>query len=353
MAIVPRRPTIIDIAKRANVSFKTVSRVLNDNPRVDPELRDRVRQAIAELDYRPNMAARALPGSRGYAIAMIVAATYFESAEDSDFYVPSFVALLETRVLFACQGLGYHLVIEAVDLQSPTLAADLPAQLSRMPIDGVLLFPPAADSIAVLDALDSCGMSYVRIAPGVAFERSATVATDEYGGALAMTRHLTGLGHRRVAFVAGPAEHLAADVRQTAYRDALAECPDAWAPVVAPGDFTFDAGMRAGRVLLAHDPRPTAIFAANDDMAAGVIAAAGERGLRVPQDLSVAGFDDAPTARFTWPPLTTVRQPVAAMVRTAVGHLVAVMRGAEDAREQVQLPFAIVERGSAASPPAA
>ena len=350
MAKTSVRPTIIDIAKLADVSFKTVSRVLNDHPRVAPELRERVRRAMAQLDYRPNPAARSLSGARGYAIALLSSKSLVEKIDDPAWHMPAFPAALESHVLLACQEAGYHLFVEPVDYESPTLAQELPRQLARVPVDGILVFPPVADSVALLDALDAQGVPYVRLAPGIAPERSATVATDEYGGAEAMTRHLVGLGHRRIAFLAGPESHLAANARERAYRDVLAQCPDAWEPIVVQGDFTFPGGMAAAEALLTRAERPTAIFAANDDMAAGAVATAHKLGVRLPDQLSIAGFDDSPIARFVWPPLTTVRQPIGAMVRAAVGHLVATIGGKQDLHGQLVLPFSIVERESTAAP---
>jgi LacI family transcriptional regulator len=344
------RPTIIDIAKRAGVSFKTVSRVLNGNPRVDPELSARVRHAMRELDYRPNAAARSLSGTHGYAIGLLYSKLLLEKIDDPDWYVPAFPAALESQALLACQEVGYHLVVEPVDFGAPTLAADLRRQLERLPVAGILVFPPACDNPVVLESLDARGLPYVRLAPGSDLERSATVATDEYGGALAMTRYLIGLGHRRIAFIAGPRDHLAANARERAYRDALAECGDAWPPRVEVGSFTFPGGMAAARALLGSAERPSAIFAANDDMAAGVIAAAHELGVRLPDELSVAGFDDSAIARYAWPQLTTVRQPITAMIRAAVRYLVDTIGGRQDLHDHLLLPFEIVTRGSAGPP---
>lgn len=340
--------TIIDIARVARVSFKTVSRVLNDHPTVGAELQLRVRAAMRELDYRPNTAARMLAGPRGYAIALLLSTDDISVAADEEMYLAPFFADLQLGAFLACQRNGYRFVLETVDLASATLDTDL-ARL-RDSVDGVVLVPPTADAIALLDALDACRLPYARIAPGVDPGRGAGVGIDERAAAAAMTSHLLALGHRRISFVSGPQEHVAARARLTGYREALAECAEAPAPSVVSGDFTFPSGMHAGDVLLGAANPPSAIFAANDDMAAGVLAAAHRRDIAVPQRLSVAGFDDSTTARLTWPALTTVRQPLTAMTRAAVDHLIVASQPSRNVGALWnEFPFSIVERDSVAA----
>ena len=341
--------TIIDIAKRAGVSFKTVSRVLNEHPTVGAALRERVIQAMADLDYRPNVAARSLPGRRGYAIAFIISAESMMHSGDEDWYLAPFCADLQFGAFKACQDVGYRFVLQSVDIESPTLTQDLGRQLAQEGVDGVVLSPPTADSARLLDALDACGITYVRIAPGTQPDRSASVAIDEYGGGFAMTKHLLSLGHRHIGFIAGPDDHIAARERMTGYCDALAQVEGAGPAMVMPGDFTFLSGMESAQKLLACEQPPTAIFAANDDMAAGALAAANHSGIRVPTQLSIAGFDDSTTARLAWPPLTTIRQPIAAMTAAAIRYLIAAAGtgGSAPPVERIEIPFTLVSRSSA------
>ncbi len=341
--------TIIDIAKRAGVSFKTVSRVLNEHPTVGAALRERVIQAMAELKYRPNIAARSLPGRRGYAIAFIISTESMMHSGDEDWYLAPFCADLQFGAFKACQDVGYRFVLQSVDIDAPTLTQDLGQQLAQAGVDGVVLSPPMADSALLLDALDACGIPYVRIAPGTQLDRSASVSIDEYGGGFAMTQHLLALGHRHIGFIAGPVEHIAARERLTGYNDALAQVADAGPPMVMPGDFTFLSGMDSAQKLLAEKIPPTAIFAANDDMAAGALAAANQSGIRVPTQLSIAGFDDSTTARLAWPPLTTIRQPIAALTGAAVRYLIAAAgtNGTAPPVERIEIPFTLVARSSA------
>jgi LacI family transcriptional regulator len=346
MATQARRPTIIDIAKRADVSFKTVSRVLNENPRVAEELRERVLKAMAELDYQPNLAARALAGRRSYSIALLVDQGEFFNEDNANAYMAPYLVDLQAGALRACREAGYHFFIEPFDPRAPTWSGDLRNQLTKIAVDGVVLAPPAADRLALLEALESWNIPYVRIAPGTEIDRAPSVAMDEYGGTVAMTEHLLALGHRRFAFVSGPEAHIAASVRLVAFRDTLARCGVSTQPIIVPGDFTFAAGLAAGEMLFALPDRPTAIFAANDFMAAGVVAAATHQGVRVPDEVSIGGFDDTAVSRFVWPPLTTVRQPIRVMAQAAIRYLLDLAGGRESATRRTEFPFQLVVRSS-------
>lgn len=343
-----RRPTIVDIARKAEVSFKTVSRVLNENPRVAPDLRTRVLKAMAELDYQPNLAARSLAGRRSYAIALLIDRIELFSDDDVNSYFPPFLVDLQTGALLACRQAGYHFFIEPYDSRSGSFPNDLRAQLSKVALDGILLAPPTADRRELMDALDEWRIPYVRIAPGIEPQRAPFVAIDEYSGTVAMVEHLLSLGHRRIGFVCGPESHIAARVRLVAFKEAVEGKAEV---VLHPGDFTFAGGLAAGEALLALAERPTAIFAANDFMASGIIAAATRLGLRVPQDISVAGFDDSAVAHFTWPPLTTVRQPIRDMASEAIGYLVTRAGGGDSGQSCTELPFQLVIRQSTGPAP--
>jgi len=343
------RPTIVDIAKRAGVSIKTVSRVMNDGAHVSVELRDRVRAVMAELDYRPNLAARTLKSRRGFMIAMLMTEELAAFMRDEEQIFPFFIASIQNSALVACQQMDYRFAIEIADLRAPDLAAVLPENLRRAGIDGLILVPPICDDLALLDILDAGAISYVRVAPGIELKRGASVAIDEFGAALAMVGRLIALGHRRIGCISGPADHVAAAARLVAYRQALAACDDAAQPMTVSGDFSFRSGAAAAETLLSRPDRPTAVFAANDDMAAGALATAGRLGLRVPEDLSIAGFDNSAVSRITWPPLTTVHQPIAEMTAAAVRHLVARAGEATLQPEQFILPYTLIERGSTAA----
>jgi LacI family transcriptional regulator len=341
--------TIYDIARSAGVSPKTVSRVINRNPQVGAELRDRVTRAIDELGYEPNLSARALKGPRGYTLAMLTSPELVHPPADDDWFLVPYVGALEAAALRTAQQYGYRFLVEGIHPDAEAMALDL-ARYKRRQIDGVMLLPPACDHAPLLDALDARAIPFVRISPGVDLHRGATISIDDRGGARVATEHLLALGHRRIAMVAGPSEHAAATARVDGFRDAMAGVDDAWDAPIEQGDFLPASGYRiAGELLDRADP-PTAIFAANDGMAAGVIAAGIDRGLRLPRDLSVVGFDDTDAARYTWPPLTTIRQPLTLMARQAIELLSAMVDGLPDAPAHVRLDHRLVLRKSTCPP---
>ncbi|MBT2134457.1 LacI family DNA-binding transcriptional regulator [Croceibacterium sp. LX-88] len=350
MATQKRRPTIIDIAKKADVSFKTVSRVLNDHPRVAADLRERVLKAMAELNYQPSLAARSLAGRRGYSIALLVDQSEFFREDDANAYFAPYLVDLQAGALTACREFGYHFFVEPYDFRSTAFPGELRAQLSKVALDGVVLAPPSSDRLALLDALEDLGLPYVRIAPGTEVGRAPSVSTHEYEGTVEMAEHLVSLGHRRIGMICGPETHIAAGVRLVAFREALQGKAEL---ILHPGDFTFAGGLAAGRELLGGPDRPTAIFAANDFMAAGAIVAATSLGLQVPRDVSVTGFDDSAVANFIWPPLTTVRQPIRAMARAAIEYLVALASGRDGPEPRAELSLRLIVRESSAPPGAA
>jgi len=341
-----KRPTIIDIAKQAGVSFKTVSRVLNNNQNVAPELRERVLKAAAALDYRPNLAARSLAGPRSYTIALLMPILNVEMQSDDDWYLPAFLSDLQFAALLACQRAGYRLTVELCSAAPGAPPIALPPGINRSHIDGIIMIPPLCDRIEMVEALQASAIPYVLIAPGLGSGDGLSVATDEYGGAAAMTRHLLALGHRRIGFIRGPEGHRAAAARLRAYEDMLAAHDATLEPMVETGAFDFASGDRAARALLSRPDRPTAIFCANDDMAAGAIGAATRLGIRVPEDLSIAGFDDSAVSRITSPPLTTIRQPLGAMATAAVRMLSSDATALPDGDRHVILPYRLIERAS-------
>ncbi len=305
--------TIIQVAQHAGVSVKTVLRVLNGERYVRDELKDRVLQAAKALNYRPRPAARSLAGSRSYVIAYLM----------NDPSIP-YYGRAQLGALTACRKAGYHLVVEAVDIAAADLDAELEGLLTTLTVDGVILTPPHVDNPVILQALERAGITYVRIAPGSALDRSLHVDADEQSAARAMTNHLLDLGHRRIGFIAGPSGHGAARRRLDGYFEALSARGVARSDdLVRQGAFTFESGREAAEALLTVAARPTAVFASNDAMALGVMATAQRLGLAVPADLSVAGFDDAHIAEMVWPSLTTIRQPIVEMAAAAAEMIIA------------------------------
>lgn len=332
--------TMEDVAKSAGVSLKSVSRVINGEPHVSAKLRLKVETAIAELNYIPDTAARSLAGSRTFIIGLL-----FDNPS------PNYTMYIQNGVYEVCRANQYHLRIDNVDSSVPRekYEAQLSALVRNSRCDGFVLTPPLSDDLVLLDFLDRSGIRYVRIAPDCEHERSPGVSMDDTEAAGAMAEHLWGLGHRRFAIVRGPASHRAASRRRDGFIATLRRLGSTDEPFEAEGGFTFEGGIKAGTAILAHTPRPTAIFASNDDSAAGVMAACARAGLKVPDDVSVCGFDDSWIARSVWPYLTTVHQPVEDMGRTAASLL---LRRDDPECGLRQLDYHLIVRDSTAAPPA-
>lgn len=340
----PKDVTIVDIAREAGVSIKTVSRVINREEGVGAETRLRVEALVEQLGYRPNVSARSLSSRRSYLIGVIfmrVGAYHY-------------VGEVQVGAMRACRRAGYHLVVEQVSPADSIGPGPLAQALRAARFDGVILTPPTCDDPEVLGVIEAADLSFVRIAPDQDFSRSPYVFTDDHAAAREMTIRLWDMGHRRIAFIDGPPQHGSARRRREGYLAALqargGEIRPEW---IAQGTYYSLSGFNAAEALLSLPDRPTAIFAANDEMAVGALAAAAKHGLSVPRDLSVVGFDDGPSAESSWPPLTTVHQPTAEMAEAAAQMLIEGFgdprfRGRTKAR---QLDFHIVERASAGPPP--
>ena len=304
------RTRIEDVAAAAGVSMKTVSRVLNNEPNVREETRNRVIRTVEELQYKPNLSARSLAGQRSYVVALV-------------YNNPSRNYLMEIQggMLEACRSHHYNLVLAPVESEKQRKAADIQGLFEYFEPDGVVLIPPLTDDPVVLGYLEQHEVPFACIAPDQSQDRIG-VMMDETAAVLDLMGGLVALGHRRIGHIKGPPAHGACRWRLAGYREALRKAGIAYqSELVTQGEFSFESGFKgANRLLDLADP-PTAIFAANDDMAAGVIRAAGERGLAVPRDLSVCGFDDTPIARHIYPALTTVRQPTSDMGRLATLQL--------------------------------
>lgn len=318
-----RSVTIIDIAKRAGVSFKTVSRVVNGAPTVADALRRKVEDAMRELDYKPNRAARLLRGGKAHALGLIVGSTARAvDSSETERRLPSYAADVILGLLQACHAAEYHLVIENVAPNDAEGEAILSRFLDLVPLDGVILVPPLCDTGWVLDLLERRDMPFARINPGLDLDRSLCLVIDNRSAAREVGEAILAHGHRRIGFIDGPDDHTAQRERKVGLVEAAAKVPGAHVEV-RQGNFRFASGMEKGGELLDLAERPTAIFAANDEMAAGVLAAAIERGVHVPGELSLIGFGGLAIAEYSWPRLTTVSQPTAEIAKIAGQKLIA------------------------------
>jgi LacI family transcriptional regulator len=321
----------------------TVSRVINAETNVRPATRDLVRAAISELDYAPNQAARSLAGATQSRIGLLY-------ANPSAGFVGEFL----TGSLDEATRRNVQLVFEKCEPDERE--AEVAARLVEDGIHGVVLTPPLCEAQPVLDVFAAADIPTVLLATTRGGGGQRAVGIDDRLAAYRMTQHLLALGHRRIGFVKGDPNLSASALRCRGFCDALA---DAGQPLVeallSEGLYTYRSGLDAAERLLAQADRPTAIFASNDDMAAAAVAVAHRRGLDVPDDLTVVGFDDTTLATAIWPELTTIRQPIADMARLAVNMLADAIRGQDETgADPVRLlDFTLVRRQSDTAPPAA
>lgn len=336
------RVRLEDVARATGVSPKTVSRVLNEEPSVKESTRKKVLAAMESMNYRPSPAARGLAGSRSFLVAMLY--------DNNDNPASTYLAEIQDGVLDACDANRYSMMVCPLRLRGKDFLRRVDALVADHHIDGVILTPPLTDNAPLLRRLKEHGVPYASISP-LSREDTIGVSMDEQQAAKALVQQLAELGHKRIAHIVGIANHGASRWRLQGYKDALIAAGLPFdADYVVQGAFTFGSGVIAARGLFELAKRPTAIFAANDDMAAGVMWAANERGLKVPRDLSVCGFDDTPLATQLWPPLTTVRQPSREMGKLATLQLMDRLRG-RGTGLLLQVPYALQLRESTAKAP--
>jgi len=340
-----RSATIDDVAKKAGVSIKTVSRVVNKEANVREKTREKVMAAIKALDYRPNQAARGLAGNRSYLMGLL-----YDSPS------PSYLANLQAGVLAICSAAGYGLALCPASFTATDMVADIEAWLKHTGVDGVILTPPLSDCKPLLASLQALAVPVVVVSsPGPKGPlAAAAVMIDEEEAARQITAHLLETGHKKIGFIKGHPDHYASAHRYAGFLAAMDEAGLKPRPVhVKEGQFDFASGEAAGKAMLGRRDRPTAIFASNDDMAAGVMHVAHRMGLHIPGDLAVVGFDDTPLSRQIWPTLTTVRQPIRLIGERAAEILLADLSGGKktDGVMLHQLDFELKVRGSSVGEP--
>lgn len=333
-----RRATINDIARIAGVSKKTVSRVINRSPSLRPETREKIEAVIARYGYAPDPQARGLAFRRSFLIGLIY-----------DNPNPQYVVNMQLGLLDGMRGSGFELVVHPCDRGSTTLVPDIRAFIERQKLFGVVLTPSVSEDEGVAAMLREVGCEYVRVASVAVDEAAHSIITQDRHGGLLAGRHLAELGHRRVGFISGPLTFRSSHERRGGFEDGLGEHGVTLSPeLVAEGAYTFESGLESAAKLLALPDRPTAIFAGNDEMAAGVLHAARKAGLEVPRDLSVIGFDDFQIASRVWPPLSTVRAPTREIGRIAAEKLIG--QASEGRRDPADRLPSLVARDSTAPP---
>lgn len=333
------QPTINDVARVAGVSKKTVSRVINRSPLLSNDMRQRVEDVITELGYIPNPQARALALRRNFLIGLV-----------HDNPNAQTVMNVQQGILEALHGTEFEMVVRPVDRGSATMLEDLRHFLERQRLFGVLLMPPISENDQVARTCMEIGCRYVRMGSAELDSEDHMVFSNDREAVRVAAEYLIETGHKRIGLVAGPHGFRSARERRLGFEDALKAATIAFPrSLVAVGNYTFESGVFAAERLLDLMPRPTAIFSCNDEMAAGVVHAARSRGLDVPHDLSIIGFDDTPIAAHVWPPLTTVRWPIASMARSAALKLISCED--EPITEPSMFRSTLIRRSSVVPPP--
>lgn len=315
----------------------SVSRAINGSGGLSEATRRRILAAARKLRYAPNGAARSLITRRTHTVGVLLPDMHGE-----------FFSELIRGIDLAARARGLHLLVSGSHGDAAEAALALRAMHGR--VDGLLVMSPHTDA-AFLDLNLPPDAAVVLMNRPAAGTKRAAVSVDNYGGAVAMVRHLIGRGHRRIALIAGPPGNCEAAARLRGYRDALAQLLPSREELVLPGDFSEESGWHAGQAALALDPRPTAIFASNDMMAIGCMAALSQAGVAVPRDVAVTGYDDIPIARYVAPPLTSVRVRIAEIGRLALERLALGIDDAEHLQPTDQvLPTELVVRRSCGTP---
>lgn len=340
--------TIRHVAADAGVSLQTVSRVINKEPNVRPEMMERVQASIAKLGYVPSIAAQRMAGSRSYLIVALNdrerTIAGWRNREGTDW-----VDQMLLGGMLTCAEHGYRLMVELIDTHSDHIARELLGAIAALQPDGVILTPPHSENPLITQLLEAQGISFARIGsrqPGSGF----AVAMDEDGAARLATDHLIGLGHERIGFIAGPDDYALSGWRVDGWRQAMADAQLSTDGLLAQGDFGFASGRAAATALLDRANPPTAIVASSDQMALATLELARERGLDVPADLSIVSFDDTPIVRFVHPPLTAIVQPIAEVTANAVERVIADKAGREPSTEPLIVPATLAIRASTGAP---
>lgn len=305
--------TINDVARLADVSKRTVSRVLNHSPKVNPETREKILTIIAELDYAPSKQARGLASSRSYLIGLLY--------DDPNAIL---INTVQRGILDVCANHGYEMVVHPCDYKSDTLVPEVLQFVSRSKLDGLVIMPPISANQTLIGALHENQIHYVRLAAKVVDTEERVVISSDREAMKQVADLFVEKGRQEVGVVLGPAHRLASAERFEGLRDALAEQGvKIKSRFIGQGDNSYESGLKCAKKFLSGKNKPNAIFASNDQMAIAVIHMAEDLGIKVPQDLLVVGYDDEPMSARLRPSLTTLLRPNSEMARAAALKLIA------------------------------
>lgn len=312
--------SIKDVAELAGVSTKTVSRVVNNESHVKQATFDKVMTAVKALDYQPSFAARHLAGSRSYSIAFIY--------DNPNAY---YIMDMQEGILSSCKKHGYELIIQPCKEDNQNLIAEIATMIKRSSIAGLILTPPFSESPEFIKAMYQLGVKVVGIKSENLSSPSPcpSITINDRQAAFDLTQHLISIGHKHIGFISGCYEHESTSQRLLGYRQALTknnenEC------IIFDGDYSFESGIDGVEHILSKDSRVTAIVACNDEIAAGAVHKAKLMGKSVPQDLSIAGFENSPFSRQTYPYLTSVDQSNNEISKNATNLLISLLRKQQD-----------------------
>ena len=328
--------TIKDVSKDASVSIKTVSRVINNEANVAESTKKKVLLSVKKLGFKPNKSAQSLRSKKSYMLALLY-----------DNPNKSYLADVQSGIFNACKSTGYNLVIQECDYKSSELKNDIVQFVDDFRIDGLIITPPLSDMSDFLNHLDLSEIQYSVIAPSTMNTESLYVSSNDYEAAYTLTSEIIKHGHTDIGFIKGHPKHSASNLRFNGYLDAIKnhniEVNENW---IKQGNFSFKSGFDAGVEIFHSAAIPTAIFASNDSMAAGIMKSAQMKGLKIPEDISLAGFDDSPIAHQLWPALTTVKQPVEKMSSHAAKILMAKFDGLAEKNKSMEFKSELIFRES-------
>jgi len=295
--------TINDVAKLAGVSMKTVSRVINKEPSVRKKTYDLVMEAVKELNYQPNIAARNLAGTSSFAVALVY--------DNPNAY---YVIDMQNGVLSRCRDEGFELVIHPCSSTDDQMQDEFKTMIQRSRLAGLVLTPPLSEQQNIIEMLDEMNMPYVRLLSGREEQnegKNNCILVNDFAAAYEITEHLIKHGHKNIAFVLGDKEHKSTTERLAGYQQALADNNISFnQSLIFEGHYSFESGVNGAKHLLADNNKlgVTAILGGNDEVAAGALFAARLMNIEIPAQLSISGFEDSPFSRQTWPKLTTAHQ---------------------------------------------
>jgi LacI family transcriptional regulator len=330
-----RGVTINDIARIAGVSKKTVSRVLNRSPLVHEDTRARIQAVMERYRYVPDPQARGLAFRRSFLLGLVY-----------DNPNAQYIVNMMEGALDGLRGSDYELVVHPCDRRSSDFIAGVRRFVERQKLRGVILLPPISENEELVGMLQDVGCAYVRVSYAMLDEPARMMVSNDRQAVGEVASYLQSLGHQRIGYITGPRGFMSARERREGFTEALQKrglsLPE---ELIVEGGYTYESGLAGGEILLGRVPRPTAIFASNDEMAAGVYRAAHNLGLTIPRDLSVVGFDDGPIAARLMPRLTTVRLPIRDIGRLAARKLIAPAGTAaadEGSSESLVVPHLVV-----------